>query len=118
MSGGFGHIAKMARENKIQTANRKERLKNYKKKIGTYTDSKIELKFKEVSAEKLEIIKLKIQEKFRKERIKNRYQSILIIITILISTYYFVWSINTFIFTGSLIFMVLISIFLNMKNEN
>lgn len=73
MSGGFGHIAKMARENKIQTANRKERLKNYKKKIGTYTDSKIELKFKKVSAEKLEIIKLKIQEKFRKERIKNRF---------------------------------------------
>jgi hypothetical protein len=72
MSGGTGHMSKLARETALRNQQRKDRIKNFKKSGGIFTGSTMELEFKEVSKEKLENLRQKYLQKLQKEKIKNR----------------------------------------------
>lgn len=82
MSGGYGHIAKMARGNKQRTAQRKKRIEEYKKRGGSFSNSETELEFKQVSKEKVEEIKERYLKEIKKDKIKNR---LLLFVSIIIS---------------------------------
>jgi hypothetical protein len=73
---GFGHMAEFSRQVKENNRLRRERRKNYKKKIGTYSEKDYKFKFKVVSEEKLILIKQKI----RKQALKDKHTNIKILI--------------------------------------
>jgi len=95
MSGGTGHMSKLARETALRNKQRRERINNYKKSAHYYTNSNstIELKFKEVSKEKLEELKEKYLLKLQKEKTKNRF---ILFLSICISIPLFAYIVNLF----------------------
>ena len=95
MSGGTGHISKLARETALRNKQRRERINNYKKNISYYTNSNstVELKFKEVSKKQLEELKQKYLLKLKKEKTKNNF---ILLLSICISIPLFVYIVKLF----------------------
>ena len=93
MSGGNGHMGKLARETALRNKQRKERIKNYKKSGDVFANSTMKLEFKDVSKEKLETLRLKYLKKLHKEKIKNR---LILLISILIAIPLLMFLVKTF----------------------
>ncbi len=86
-------MSKLARENRLKTKQRKERINNFKKSGGVIANSTIELEFKEVPKEKLSEIRQRHLKQLKKECLKN---ILIIIISLFISIPLFVYLFTTF----------------------
>jgi len=77
---GFGHMAEFSRQVKENNRLRRERRKNYKKKIGTYSEKDYKFKFKVVSREELIRIKQKIRNQIKKDDLKDDLKDVFILV--------------------------------------
>ena len=93
MSGGYGHMSKLARETALKNQQRKERIKNFKKSGGVFANSTMELKFKEVSKEKLEELRQRHLKILHKEKVKNR---LILLLSFVIAIPLFIFLVKTF----------------------